>query len=73
MLFENGKPSRALTFIVPIKHVNFLGNWDVVGLRATGSVDYALDNVYVPKDFTHSPNTLEPLRGSNVYRMGTSD
>jgi indole-3-acetate monooxygenase len=70
MLFENGKPSRALTFIVPVKQVNFLGNWDVVGLRATGSVDYALDNVYVPKDFTHSPNTLEPLRGSNVYRMG---
>ena len=33
MLFENGKPSRALTFIVPVKQVNFLGNWDVVALR----------------------------------------
>jgi indole-3-acetate monooxygenase len=70
LVYENGAPSKALTFIVPIEHAKLLGNWDVVGLRATGSVDYALDNVYVPKEFTHSPDTQTPLRGSDLYRIG---
>ncbi|HEY5379806.1 MAG TPA: hypothetical protein VIJ78_09755, partial [Pseudolabrys sp.] len=70
MVFENGAPREALTFIVPIEKATFLGNWDVIGLRATGSVDYSLDDVYVPKEFTHSPNTRIPRRGSDLYRIG---
>jgi indole-3-acetate monooxygenase len=69
-VYENGMPREARTFIIPIQHVKFLGNWDVVGLRATGSVDYSLDEVYVPKEFTHSPDTVVPLRGSELYRIG---
>ena len=41
---------RARTFIVPMSQVKLLGNWDVIGLRATGSVDYALENVFVPRE-----------------------
>ncbi len=69
-VYEHGVPREPLTFIVPIKHAKLLGNWDVVGLRATGSVDYALEDVYVPKEFTHSPDTQVPLRGSDFFRIG---
>ncbi|NUR91224.1 MAG: acyl-CoA dehydrogenase, partial [Nonomuraea sp.] len=40
-------------FITPVEDVTILGNWDVLGLRATGSVDYAIDGVYVPESYTH--------------------
>lgn len=70
MAYENGEARGPLTCIVPVDKVQFLENWDVVGLRATGSVDYAIDNVYVPREFTHSPDTLVPLRGSDIFRMG---
>jgi indole-3-acetate monooxygenase len=70
MVYENNVAREALTFIVPIEHVKILGNWNVIGLRATGSVDYSLNDVYVPKEFTHSPNTFVPERGSDMYRLG---
>ncbi len=67
---ENGTPKGALTFIVPTKHAKFLGNWDVLGLNGTGSIDYGLDDVFVPEEFTHSPNTLEARQGGSLYRIG---
>ena len=60
MAYKDGKAQGALTLIVPTSEARFLGNWDVIGLRATGSVDYVLEDVYVPKHMTHSPNTLKP-------------
>jgi alkylation response protein AidB-like acyl-CoA dehydrogenase len=70
MVYENGAPREALTFIVPARHARFLDNWDVVGLRGTASIDYALDNVYVPAECTHSPNLLVAEQGGNAYRLG---
>jgi alkylation response protein AidB-like acyl-CoA dehydrogenase len=70
LVYKNGAVAGARTFIVPMSQVKLLGNWDVIGLRATGSVDYALENVFVPREFTHSPNTLAPLRGGSLYRLG---
>ena len=32
-----------------------------MGLRATGSIDYTLDNVFVPEDFSH-PNLIQGTR-----------
>lgn len=78
MVYEDGQPKihpgtdlpEARTFIVPIEHVDFLGNWDVVGLRGTGSVDYKLTDVFVPHEFTHSPDALVPQQGGSLYRIG---
>ncbi len=76
-VYENGKPKLgpdgapiALTFIVPSAKAEFKGNWEVLGLRATGSVDYEFHDVYVPAAFTHVPETQVPLRGGNLYRLG---
>ena len=70
MVYENGTPREARTFIVPSRHARFLDNWDVVGLRGTASIDYALDGVYVPEEFTHSPNALAAEQGGDLYRIG---
>lgn len=78
MVHENGAPRllpgtkipEARTFIVPIEHAEFLGNWDALGLQATASVDYALKDVYVPEEFTHSPNAVVPQQGGNLFKIG---
>ncbi|MCG5218017.1 acyl-CoA dehydrogenase family protein [Streptosporangium sp. KLBMP 9127] len=60
-------------FITPIEDVEMLGNWDVLGLRATGSIDYAIDGAFVPESQTHVFAQNEPLRGGVIYRLGLLD
>ena len=57
-------------FVVPVEQAQLLGNWDVMGLRGTGSVDYAMDSVFVPEEYTHFAFTEEPARGGAVYKLG---
>ncbi|SDH12979.1 acyl-CoA dehydrogenase family protein [Nonomuraea jiangxiensis] len=64
---------EARIFITPIEDVEMLGNWDVLGLRATGSIDYAIHGVFVPESWTHVATEDEPLRGGAVYRLGVLD
>jgi alkylation response protein AidB-like acyl-CoA dehydrogenase len=45
-------------------------NWDVLGLRATGSIDYELDAVFVPEERSHPVLIDVPLRGGSLYRLG---
>ncbi|NUS04088.1 MAG: acyl-CoA dehydrogenase [Nonomuraea sp.] len=59
--------------ITPIEDAKQLGNWDVLGLRATGSVDYAIDGAFVPESRTHLFTQSEPLRGGALYRLGLLD
>ncbi|GGS62898.1 acyl-CoA dehydrogenase family protein [Nonomuraea spiralis] len=60
-------------FITPVEAAEPLGNWDVLGLRATGSIDYAIDDVFVPESRTHLFSQDEPLRGGAIYRLGLLD
>ncbi|GAA2216315.1 acyl-CoA dehydrogenase family protein [Nonomuraea monospora] len=60
-------------FITPIEDVTMLGNWDVLGLRATGSVDYTIDGAFVPESQSHDFLTTEPLRGGAIFRLGLLD
>jgi hypothetical protein len=32
-------------FVLPVEQVQLIDNWDVMGLRATGSIDYKIDSV----------------------------
>lgn len=78
VVFAEGKPRLIpgtnqpdyRTFIVPVSEARLDGNWDVLGLKATGSIDYAIDNVFVPETYTHSPSTTVPKQGGNFYRLG---
>jgi alkylation response protein AidB-like acyl-CoA dehydrogenase len=69
-LDEHGVPEVRI-FYVPREQVQFAGNWDVVGLRATGSIDYSLPETFVPEESSYAARTTRPLRGGALYRMGT--
>jgi indole-3-acetate monooxygenase len=56
--------------IVPIAQAELKNNWDVLGLRSTGSVDYSMHNVFVPEEFTHLLSANRPLTGGDLYRLG---
>jgi indole-3-acetate monooxygenase len=57
-------------FVVPVSKATLIDNWDVLGLRATGSIDYTIENAFVPDAYTHFAVTDAPRRGGDLYRMG---
>lgn len=68
---ESGLPSVVVA-VVPVGNVEMLGNWDVLGLEATGSVDYRVPEQFVAETFTWPLFTSGPRRGGPVYRMGVN-
>ncbi|MEH3139770.1 MAG: acyl-CoA dehydrogenase family protein [Mycobacterium kyogaense] len=57
--------------IVPRAEVEFTDGWHVQGLKATGSYDYAINDVFVPHGRTFALFTREPQRGTSpATRMG---
>lgn len=57
-------------YFVPRERVEFLDNWDVMGLSGTGSYDYEVPEQRVHEDFTFDLIVAEPRRGGPVYRLG---
>ncbi len=57
-------------FVLPVEKAKLLGNWDVIGLRGTGSIDYTIDNAYVPDGWSHFAVTKSPKRGGSIYHVG---
>jgi indole-3-acetate monooxygenase len=77
VVHENGAP-RMLPggrfpdiriFILPVEQAKLTGNWDVLGLRATGSVDYTIDNIYVPEEMTHLQSANVAVQGGNLFKL----
>lgn len=59
ILVENGAPVLSATggpsiirWLAPTDQIELKGNWDVLGLEASGSVDYGVSDLFVPEDFT---------------------
>jgi alkylation response protein AidB-like acyl-CoA dehydrogenase len=57
-------------FVLPVDQATLIDNWNVLGLRATGSIDYRTDNVFVPDAYTHFAVTETPRRGGGLYTIG---
>jgi indole-3-acetate monooxygenase len=58
LLVEDGVPAKGafgapsiVRWLAPFDQVQIDGNWDVLGLEATGSVDYSVSDLFVPDDF----------------------
>ena len=64
---ETGEPR---IFVLPIEKATLIDNWDVLGLRATGSIDYTIDSVFIPEAYTHFATSEDPKRGGDLYHMG---
>lgn len=57
-------------FIIPVEKVNFIDNWNVMGLRGTGSIDYTLDRVFVPAEYSYPSLSTAPTTGGALYQLG---
>ena len=46
-----------------------IDNWDVIGLRGTGSIDYTMRDVFVPEGYSHFA-VAHSARGGSLYHLG---
>lgn len=68
----NGQPKIVVTHH-PRATIKLLGNWDVLGLRATGSFDYTLsegEELFVPTSMTYDFDIGAPRRGGVQGALG---
>jgi alkylation response protein AidB-like acyl-CoA dehydrogenase len=57
--------------VVPVEKANLeQDSWNVLGLKATGSIDYQMRDVFVPEHFTHNGLQQESTRGGALYKLG---
>ena len=77
VLHEDGQPvtseaghPKMMIAMVPRAKVEFLGNWEVLGLRGTGSYDFKVLEQVIHEDFAFFPDTAVARRGGALYRMG---
>ena len=61
---------RQLRVIMPRPKVKVHDNWQVMGLRGTGSCDFSVDDLFVPDGFAWDSTLTEPVRGGALYRLG---
>jgi alkylation response protein AidB-like acyl-CoA dehydrogenase len=68
----SGQPKIVITHH-PRSTIKLLGNWDVLGLRATGSFDYTIadaEELFVPAYMTYGFEAAAPLRGGAQGHLG---
>jgi alkylation response protein AidB-like acyl-CoA dehydrogenase len=68
-VMKDGGPVGVVAHFTPDK-MELKGNWDVIGLRGTGSYDYSFRDVFVPDHMCYFFGGDAPLRGGNQYTIG---
>jgi indole-3-acetate monooxygenase len=66
---ENGMPEM-LVAVMPRDQINFTDNWNVTGLKGTGSYDYNVQDTFVPEARVFPLFTREPNRGPDIFKLG---
>ena len=60
------------TMLVPADQASLIDNWDVLGLRGTGSFGFTVDNLFVHRDYSVSRDTPEERNCDTLlYRFPT--
>ena len=54
----------------PVDDVQFLDNWQVMGLQGTGSRDFVLTDYFVPDEMAFDLLTTDPRKGGPMFWMG---
>jgi alkylation response protein AidB-like acyl-CoA dehydrogenase len=65
----HGAPELHLCATHP-ENVAIHENWNVLGLRGTGSHDYVVEDLFVPEAYSYRNDAVTPLRGGPVYTLG---
>jgi len=55
--------------VVPVGDLIVADNWQVMGLKGTGSCDFSARDVFLPGDLAFDPRA-EPRRGGALFRLG---
>jgi indole-3-acetate monooxygenase len=63
-----GQDGRVLVFIAPKDEAEVIDSWHVAGLVGTGSMDFSMDEVFVPEQMTYE-RTGPAARGGALYRQ----
>jgi indole-3-acetate monooxygenase len=80
-LQPNGRPF-VRTVLFPKTSAEIIDNWQVIGLRGTGSDSYRLDDLFVPQKYTasrdneaerHESGLLYRFTSGMIYAMGFSN
>ena len=66
---DDPRPAQ-LRLLMPRRDVTVHDNWQVMGLRGTGSCDFSVDDLFVPDRFAWDLSRTEPTRGGPLYRLG---
>ncbi len=53
LIFSEGQPPEYRTFLLPKSDYKVVDTWNVIGLKATGSNDIVVEDVFVPEYRTH--------------------
>jgi alkylation response protein AidB-like acyl-CoA dehydrogenase len=69
VLRNDGEPPEVRWVVLPVSQVQIHDNWQVVGLKGTGSCDFSVSDHFVPADFTFDMQQ-PPRRGGPLYRLG---
>jgi alkylation response protein AidB-like acyl-CoA dehydrogenase len=70
---EAGGPPQILRCVVPAASAQIHDNWQVAGLKGSGSCDVSLEDVFVPEAFTWDAGDRtrgEPKRGGPIFLLG---
>jgi alkylation response protein AidB-like acyl-CoA dehydrogenase len=66
----NGRAPYPRICVMPASQVEIHDNWNVSGLKGTGSCDFSAHQLFVPESFTFDLSVWEPKRGGPLYQLG---
>lgn len=61
---------KQIRVVAPTSQATIHDNWEVMGLRGTGSCDFSLHDVFIPERFTWGGAEARPLRGGANFFLG---
>ncbi|MDA3038375.1 MAG: acyl-CoA dehydrogenase family protein [Actinomycetota bacterium] len=68
LIERNGRPPAPRTMFIPVADGHIVDNWQVVGMRGTGSDDFVLDRVFVPQERVAARHWIEHARARSSER-----
>jgi indole-3-acetate monooxygenase len=64
---QDGLP--IVVFVLPKDQAEVIDNWHVAGLQGTGSMDFRVEEQFVPRDLTYELG-IAAVRGGDLFRLG---